>query len=156
MQGNSEIIKALNDLLAGELTAMDQYFIHSRMFQDWGLIKLYERINHEMDDEKAHADLLIQRILFLEGIPDLSKRDPLHVGRSIPEMFQNDLKLEYEVAAALKSVIKLCEEQQDYQTRSILVGLLADTEEDHAYWLQQQLGLIERVGLENYTQSQMG
>jgi bacterioferritin len=155
MKGNQKIIDALNTLLAGELAAMDQYFIHSEMYADWGLNKLYERIAHEFDDEKAHAKLMIERILFLEGTPDLSKRDSITVGKTVPEMLQHDLDVEYRVAHNLKQVIALCEQEQDYQTREMLRQQLADTEEDHAYWLEQQLGLINRVGLQNYLQSQM-
>lgn len=156
MKGNTKVINTLNELLAGELTAMDQYFIHSRMYQDWGLEKLYERINHEFDDEKGHAANLIERILFLEGTPDLSKRSGLKVGKDVPEMLENDLQLEYSVDKALKAAIQLCETEQDYQSREILEQMLADTEEDHAYWLEKQLGLIQKVGLPNYLQSQMG
>lgn len=155
MKGNSKIIGTLNALLAGELTAMDQYFIHSRMYQDWGLDKLYERIDHEFDDEKGHASRLIERILFLEGTPDLTKREDLKIGKDVPEMLDNDLQLEYSVDKALKAAIKVCEEEQDYQSREILEAMLADTEEDHAYWLEKQLGLIKKIGLQNYLQSQM-
>ncbi len=102
MKGNQRVIEQLQHLLAGELAARDQYFIHSRMYDDWGLPKLYERINHEMEDETQHADALIKRILFLEGVPDLSVQDPLHVGKTVPEMLQNDLDVEYQVVAALK------------------------------------------------------
>jgi len=155
MKGDTGVIDALNRLLAGELSAMDQYFIHSRMYQDWGLNKLYERIGHEFEDEKGHAALLIERILFLEGVPDLTSRDPIHVGKDVPEMLQNDLQLEYAVTKALKEAIGLCERVQDFQTREILEQLLADTEEDHAYWLEIQLRLIKQIGLANYLQSQM-
>lgn len=155
MQGKKKVIDALNKLLAGELAAMDQYFIHSEMYDDWGLTKLYERIAHEFDDEKGHAKAIIARILFLEGTPDLVTRDPIHVGKDVPEMLRNDLNTEYSVAKNLKDVIKLCEEEQDYQTREMLRQQLEDTEEDHAYWLEKQLGLIDKVGLKNYQQSQM-
>ena len=155
MQGNPKIISLLNDLLAGELTAIDQYFAHSRMYQDMGLTKLYERIDHEMDDEKGHADALVNRILFLEGKPDLATRRPMKIGGNVPEMLNFDLALEISVVAELKKAIQVCEAEQDYQTRRILVSMLADTEEDHAYWLEKQLGLIEQIGLQNYIQSQM-
>ncbi|MEE2000822.1 bacterioferritin [Alkalimonas sp. NCh-2] len=154
MQGKQVIIDALNTLLANELSAMDQYFIHSRMYQDWGLQKLYQRIDHEFDDEKGHAAALIERILFLEGVPDLSKRDGIKVGKDVPEMLQNDLDVEYRVDALLKDTMALCEKEQDYVTRSILQQLLDDTENDHAYWLEQQLRLIKLLGLPNYLQSQ--
>ncbi|ANG64266.1 bacterioferritin [Marinobacterium aestuarii] len=154
MKGDVKVIESLNRLLASELTAMDQYFIHSRMYQDWGFNKLYERIDHEFDDEKGHAAALIERILFLEGRPDMSTRDGLRVGKDVPEMLENDLKVEYEVGQLLKDAIALCEQKRDYQTREILEKLLADTEEDHAYWLEQQLRLIGLLGLQNYLQSQ--
>jgi bacterioferritin len=156
MKGNKKVLDTLNTLLAGELAAMDQYFIHSRMYQDWGLDKLYERIDHEFDDEKGHAAALIERILFLEGTPDMTQRSGLKIGKDVPQMLKNDLQLEYDVGKALKDAIKLCEAQQDYQSREILEQMLADTEEDHAYWLEKQLGLIDKVGLQNYLQSQMG
>lgn len=155
MKGNQKIIDVLNKLLAGELAAMDQYFIHSEMYADWGLNKLYERIAHEFDDEKGHAKLMIERILFLEGTPDLVTRDPIHVGKTVPEMLQNDLNTEYSVAQNLRDAIALCEQEQDYQTRAMLRQQLEDTEEDHAYWLEKQLGLINKIGLQNYLQSQM-
>lgn len=155
MRGNSLVIKHLNELLAGELTAIDQYFIHSRMYENWGFGKLYERVAHEVHDEIEHADALIKRILFLEGTPDLSKRDPLSVGAAVPDMLKNDLELELKVVASLRDVIAFCESVQDYRTREILEGLLEDTEDDHAHWLEQQLGLIDRLGLENYLQSQL-
>ena len=155
MKGDNKVIEQLNKLLAGELTAMDQYFIHSRMYGDWGFTKLYERINHEMQDETGHADALIKRILFLEGVPDLSNRAPLAVGSNVPEMLKNDLELELNVVASLKEVIAYCESVNDYNTREILEGMLQDTEDDHTYWLEKQLGLIDRIGLENYLQSQI-
>lgn len=156
MKGNDKVIAQLQKLLNGELAARDQYFAHSRMYQDWGLQRLYERISHEMEEETQHADALIQRMLFLEAQPDLSNQDALRIGDTVPEMLKNDLDVEYEVTAALKEAIKVCEEQQDYETRQILLKLLEDTEMDHAYWLEKQLGLIDKIGLQNYLQSQMG
>ncbi|MBV2129182.1 bacterioferritin [Arsukibacterium indicum] len=155
MKGNQQVIAALNTLLANELAAMDQYFIHSRMYHDWGLHKLYERIDHEFDDEKGHASKLIERIIFLEGTPDLKNRDAIHVGKDVPAMLQNDLNVEYAVAKLLKKTMALCEQEQDYVSREMLQQLLDDTENDHAHWLEQQLRLIKMLGLENYLQSQM-
>lgn len=155
MKGHPEIIAALNALLANELTAMDQYFIHSRMYEDWGLSKLFVRIDHEVTDEKAHAAALIERILFLEGKPNMVTRDPLQVGDDVPSMLQNDLNVEYAVGALLKKAIALCEQYQDYVTREMLMTLLDDTENDHAHWLEQQLRLIKLIGLPNYLQSQI-
>jgi bacterioferritin len=153
MKGSQKVIDLLNKLLAGELTAMDQYFIHSRMYEDFGLTRLYNRIAHEMQDETDHADQMIKRILFLEGTPNLVTRDPIHVGRDVPEMLQNDLNLEYQVVKNLRDGIALCEAEGDFETRQMLLKQLEDTELDHTYWLEQQLGLIERMGLANYQQA---
>ena len=155
MKGNQRVIDGLNSLLAMELAAMDQYFIHSRMYDDWGLTKLFERIDHEVEDEKGHAALLIERMLFLEGTPDMVTREGLKIGTNVVEMIESDLRIEYTVGNQLKAVIKICEEEQDYQSREILEKLLEDTEVDHAYWLEQQLRLVKMIGLENYLQSQM-
>lgn len=156
MKGNQKIIDAFNGLLANELTAIDQYFVHSRMYEDWGLGKLYERLEHESVEEKEHADLLIKRILFLEGTPNLAKpRDSL-IGSDVKSMMENDLVLELEVMQAVRDAITLCEQEGDYQSREVLEKLLVDTEEDHIHWLEQQVGLIDKIGIQNYIQSQMG
>lgn len=155
MQGVDKVITQLQVLLNGELAARDQYFAHSRMYQDWGLEKLYQRINHEMEEETEHADALVQRMLFLEAQPDFSQQDAVRVGSDVPEMLKNDLAVEYEVTAALKTAIAVCEQEQDFVTREILEKLLDDTEMDHAWWLEKQLGLIDKMGLPNYLQSQM-
>ncbi len=153
MKGSQKVIDLLNKLLAGELTAMDQYFIHSRMYEDWGLTRLYNRIAHEMQDETDHADQMIKRILFLEGMPNLAHREPLNVGHTVIEMLQNDLDLEYAVVKNLRDGIALCEQEGDYDTRQLLLKQLEDTELDHTHWLEQQLGLIKKMGLENYLQA---
>lgn len=155
MKGNAEVIAKLNELLAGELSGIDQYFIHSRMYQDWGLNKLYERIDHEANDEKAHAAKLIERILFLGGIPDVVKRTPIHIGKDVPSMLKSDLELEYVVIKNVREAMALCEKHQDYQSRDMLQILLDDSENDHCHWLEQQVGLIEKIGLANYLQSQI-
>ena len=155
MQGKQNVIDALNGLLAYELAAMDQYFIHSEMYADWGFNKLYERIAHEFDDEKGHAKKLIERMLFLEGVPDMTTREGFKVGTDVPSMLESDLRVEITVDQKLKEAIALCEKEQDYVSRDMLVELLDDTEMDHAYWLEQQLGLIKRIGLQNYLQSQL-
>lgn len=156
MKGKKAVVDRLNALLAGELTAADQYFVHSRMYHDWGFHKLYERVAHEREEELEHADKLIRRILFLEGTPDVAKRERLRIGKDVPEMMKNDLAYEIEVVASLRDAIALCEKEQDYETRHILVGLLEDTEQDHTHWLEQQVGLIARLGLQNYLQSAAG
>jgi bacterioferritin len=155
VKGNQNIINGLNELLGYELAAMDQYFIHSQMYLDWGFNKLYERIDHEFDDERGHATKLIERMLFLEGTPDMVTRTGLKVGTDVPEMLESDLRVEYEVDAKLREVIALCEQENDYVTRDMLIVLLDDTEMDHARWLEQQLGLIKRIGLQNYLQAMM-
>lgn len=155
MKGNQNIIDSLNGLLAYELAAMDQYFIHSQMYADWGLTKLYERIAHEFEDEKGHATKLIERMLFLEGTPDMTVRTGFKVGTDVQEMLESDLRVEYKVTEELKKTVALCETEKDFVTRDMLMVLLDDTEMDHAYWLEQQLGLIKRLGLSNYLQSQM-
>lgn len=155
MKGNQKIIDTLNSLLTNELSAADQYFIHARMYEDWGLNKLFERIKHESEEELEHATALVTRILFLEGTPDVASREKLNIGKDVPSMLKSDLDIEYDVGNRLKAAIALCETEKDYQTREILEALLKDTEEDHTYWLEQQLGLIDKVGLQNYLQSQM-
>ncbi len=155
MKGNAKVLDMLNELLQEELTASDQYFIHSRMYEDWGFSKLYERIKHEAEEEMDHASLLIERILFLEGTPQMGPRHALNIGSTVPEMLQSDLNYEYQVADKLRVAIKLCESENDYQTREVLEKLLSDTEVDHMYWLEQQLRLVKTIGLENYLQSQM-
>ena len=154
MQGNQAVLDYMNELLAGELAARDQYFIHSRMYAEWGYNKLFERIGHEMEDETAHAEAYIRRILMLGGVPNMVPA-AVNVGTDVVSMLQADLNTELEVRAALKAGVKLCEEKQDYVTREILVNQLKDTEEDHAHWLEQQLRLIDLVGMQNYLQSQL-
>lgn len=154
MKGHAEVVDCLKRLLKGELAARDQYFVHSRLYEDWGFGKLYLRINHEMEEETQHADALLKRILFLEGLPDMTP-NPFSFGQTVPEMLKLDLALEYEVRAALCRGIELCERHQDYPSRDILLVQLKDTEEDHAYWLETQLQLIDTLGLENYLQAQM-
>ena len=156
MKGHKKVVEQLQQLLNSELAARDQYLAHSRMYKDWGLLRLYQRINHEMQEETEHADALIQRMLFLETEPDFNQQEKARVGSNVKEMLQNDLEVEYEVSVALKEAIAVCEQEQDYETRDILLKLLDDTEMDHAYWLEQQLRLIEMMGLPNYLQSQTG
>ena len=153
MQGSPAVLSYLNFLLAGELAARDQYFIHSRMFHEWGYGKLHDRIAHEMADETGHASALIERILMLGGTPAMTP-EKLHIGSSVVTMLESDLAVEFKVRDDLKKGVALCETEQDYVSRNILVDQLKDTEEDHAHWLEQQLFLIQQVGLPNYLQSQ--
>ncbi|MFC2292515.1 MAG: bacterioferritin [Kingella oralis] len=154
MQGDKEVIAYMNELLAGELAARDQYFIHSRMYAEWGYEKLFTRLNHEMEEETQHAEDFIRRILMLGGTPKMTP-DGLNIGTTVKECLEADLATELHVRAALKKGIKLCEEKQDYVTRELMVGQLKDTEEDHAHWLEQQLRLITMMGEQNYLQSQV-
>ncbi len=156
MKGDKKIIDILNSLLTGELTAVDQYLIHGEMYADMGLNQLAEKALHESEHERQHARALIQRILFLEGKPDLSRRDALKIGKNAAEMLKSDLAVEYKVVGDLKKAMAACEKAQDYVSRDMLGTQLEDTEMDHAYYLEKQLRLIELVGLENYLQSQMG
>ncbi|NYZ63880.1 bacterioferritin [Luteimonas deserti] len=155
MKGHPEVVDYLKFLLRGELAARDQYFLHSRRYEDLGLHQLYARINHEMEEETQHADALLRRILFLEGDPDM-RPDAFEPGRTVEEMLQKDLDLEYLVRENLAKGIALSETHGDYVTRQVLVAQLSDTEEDHTYWLETQLRLIRMIGLERYQQSRMG
>ncbi|HBK47034.1 MAG TPA: bacterioferritin [Xanthomonadaceae bacterium] len=154
MKGHPEVVDYLKELLRGELAARDQYFLHSRRYEDQGLMALYERINHEMEEETEHADALLRRILFLEGDPDMRPK-AFTPGKTVEEMLARDLEVEYEVRANLAAGMKLCEQHGDYVSRDILLKQLQDTEEDHAWWLEQQLGLIRRIGLELYQTSKI-
>ncbi len=155
MKGDKKIIDILNDLLTGELTASDQYLIHGEMVSDLGLGQLAAHMLHESEHEHLHAKLLIQRILFLEGTPNVAERDALNIGKNVKQMLENDLDLEYSVVKHLKKAIEACEKAKDFVTRDMLVTQLDDTEMDHAYWIEKQLKLIKLTGLENYLQSQM-
>ena len=155
MTGDKKIIEILNDLLAGELTAIDQYLIHGEMYADMGFQRLAEHSFHESDHERVHAKALIQRMLFLEGTPNLATREALRVGKDVAEMLKADLDVEYRVVGNLKKAIAACEKAQDFVSRDMLAVQLEDTEMDHAYFLEKQLRLIEQVGLQNYKQSQM-
>lgn len=155
MKGDKKIIDILNELLAGELTAVDQYLIHGEMYANMGFERLAEKALHESDHERQHARSLIQRILFLEGTPNLAKREVLKIGKDVSEMLKADLSVEYKVVGDLKKAIAACEKAQDYVSRDMLGVQLEDTEMDHAYYLEKQLRLIDQVGLQNYKQSQM-
>ena len=138
--------------LGNELVAINQYFLHSRMFQDWGLNKLADKEYEESIDEMKHADQLVQRILFLEGLPNLQSLGKLFIGENTREMLECDLQLEMIACPDLRAGIAYCESVQDYATRDLLNSILV-SEEEHVDWLESQLGLIDRVGIENYQQS---
>ncbi len=155
MKGNPKVIAHLNAVLTNELTAIDQYFIHAKMFGHWGFDRLAEQERKASIDEMKHAESLIERILFLEGLPNLQDLHKLLVGEDLKEALACDLKLELAAHPALKTAIADCELSGDYVSRDLFRQIMA-SEEDHIDWLEKQLELIEKVGLENYQQSQMG
>ncbi len=154
MKGDKQVIKHLNVILKNELTAINQYFLHAKMLKDWGLNKLAEYENHESIDEMKHADQLIERILFLEGLPNLQDMGRLMIGENTKEILECDLKLEMNGVPDLVAAIAHCEEVKDYTSRELFESIL-ESEEEHIDHLETQLGLIEKVGLENYQQSQI-
>jgi bacterioferritin len=154
MQGDKKVLEYLNKVLINELTAINQYFLHARMFRNWGLKKLDEYEYHESVDEMKHADRLINRILFLEGLPNLQQLNKLLIGESVPEALKCDLQLEMAALPLLREAIAYCESVSDYISRELFEDIL-DSEEEHVDWLETQLGLIDKTGLQNYLQSQM-
>jgi len=154
MKGDREVIEYLNVVLRNELSAINQYFLHSRMFKDWGLEGLGDHEFHESVDEMKHADQLIERILFLEGLPNVQDIGKVRIGEHTREMLECDLALEMDAIPDLREAIEYCESCKDYVSRDLFDSIL-ESEEEHVDWLETQLDLISKIGIENYQQSKM-
>ena len=154
MKGNPEVLKHLNKILYNELVAINQYFLHSKMFKDWGLTELAEHEYHESIDEMKHADALVERILFLEGLPNLQHLEKIRIGEHTEEMLKCDMDFQMEQLTLLREAIAFCEDSQDYVSRDVLEDILG-YEEEHVDWIEAQQYLIENAGIENYLQAQI-
>ena len=154
MKGDPQVIEVLNRALTVELTAINQYFCQAKMCKNWGFMKLYKKHYEESLGEMKHADKIIDRILFLDGVPEIARYDVIRVGTTVPEQFENDLKLEMKGVQTYREAIDLCTKKQDHGTRDLIEPILVESEE-HVDWLETQLNLIKEVGLQNYLTEQM-
>jgi len=154
MQGDADIITALNTILTSELTAINQYFVHFRMLENWGYHRIAKKKREESIEEMKHADVIIQRILYLDGIPNMQRLGKINIGENVPEQLRLDLALELEAVARLNPAIEECRKLDDNATRHLLETILTD-EEEHIDWIEAQIALIEQVGLQNYLAQQI-
>ena len=155
MKGDAKVIDALNRALTTELTAINQYFVQAKMLKNWGYLTLAKKMHEESIGEMKHADKIIERILFLEGIPNIARYDVIRVGKDVREQLENDLKLEMTGVKGYNEAIELCIKVKDAGTRELLEEILVSSE-DHVDWLETQIGLIERLGLQNYLTEKLG
>lgn len=155
MKGKPEVLNVLAEVLCAELTAINQYFIHAKLCQNWGYKSLAEFLKHESIDEMKHADKVIERILYLEGVPDLQKYMKINVGKNVPEILQNDLELEYMAVERLNKGIDICVKNFDNTTRELLESILI-AEEEHIDWIETQQSIIKDIGIENYLSEKLG
>jgi bacterioferritin len=154
MKGNDEVIQVLQDVLCAELTAINQYFVHARMCENWGYKKLAEHTRKEAIEEMQHAQQIIDRILYFDGAPNMQKYMKINVGKTVPEQFRNDLEVEYQAVPRLNKGVEVARAQGDNGTRALLEQILKD-EEEHVDFLEAQLGMINEMGAENYLAQQM-
>lgn len=154
VKAGKEIIAALNEILEGELTAINQYFLHARMLKNWGYMRLADKVYHESIDEMKHADQLVERILYLDGVPNLQKLGRLRIGENVPEMFASDRAIEEVAIPRLNRIIELCREKGDNGTRHLLEEILV-SEEEHLDWIETQQTLIDQLGLQSYLAEQI-
>lgn len=154
VKAGENVIAALNEILTGELTAVNQYFLHAKMLENWGYLRLAHKLRTESIDEMKHADELIERILYLEGVPNVQKLDRIRIGEDVPEMFRSDLALEQEAIPRLNKAIALCVAEGDNGTREMLARIL-ESEEEHLDWLETQLHLVDQLTLAGYLAQQL-
>ena len=156
MKGSAKVIEQLNEVLTAELTAINQYFIHAKMCKDWGFGRLAAHVHHESIDEMKHADEIIERILFLEGVPNVQRYNKISVGETVKEQFELDLKMEYDAVERFRKAIKVSRDEEGDETTGLMLERMLASEEEHVDWLETQLTLIKQIGIENYLSQQLG